>query len=355
MRCATGLNIISGANGQGKTNFLEAVFFLAMGRSFRDARVDALARWGQAAVGVRGTVMSGGVRHEIAVEAGRGHRVRRLDGRAGDLGETLRFFSSLVFASQRLELFRGGPDERRRFLDRGIAAIHPEMVATYREQQRALRQKNELLRRVRETGGNAGLRDQVAAFNTRLAAAGSQIRQARRSYVQDLQEILAGSDGPGDLVPGGAPTLEYRASPKLGEDLEDGALEAALFRALEEQYEAECRRGHALAGPQRDNLLLRQGDADLSRYGSSGQQRASLIALKISKMLVQKRKRGEYPVLLVDDVDAELDADRTRRALALLDGPFQALVASSRAPEWLRERPAARHFRVRNGIIDRLE
>jgi DNA replication and repair protein RecF len=97
------------------------------------------------------------------------------------------------------------------------------------------------------------------------------------------------------------------------------------------------------------------GEADLSRYGSSGQQRATLIALKVCKMLAQKRMRGEYPVLLVDDVDAELDAERTRRALALLDGPFQAVVASARAPEWLQEHSVARHFRVRNGIIDRLE
>jgi DNA replication and repair protein RecF len=201
----------------------------------------------------------------------------------------------------------------------------------------------------------AGLRDQIAAFNGRLAATGARIREARVEYVQSLGEILAAEDGPGELVPGGPPVLEYRPSPRLPAVGTEASLEEALFRGLEGQYEAERRRGHALAGAQRDDLLIRQGDADLARYGSSGQQRAGLIALKICKMLVQNRIRGEYPVLLVDDVDAELDAERTRRALALLDGPFQAFVASARAPEWLRERRLARHLMVRNGIIDRLK
>lgn len=339
-----GLNVISGENGQGKTNILEACFFLAMGRSFRTSRVDSLVRRGEATFSLAGEVRRRQVSHELAIQAGRGVRQRRLDGRQADLGETLDVLACLVFASPRLSLFRGGPDDRRRFLDRGIVGIRPEMVAVYRDYLRALRQKNHLLRQARLGGTINGLREQLDAFNGHLITAAEQIRRTRHGYVKQLQEIMAAESGPGDLVPGGRPAMSYRPHPTLDQDLT-----AAYAGRLDD----ELRRGHALVGPQRDDLSIHLGAGEMNRFASAGQQRAALIALKMAKMLVHKEITGSYPVLLVDDVDAELDAARTRRALDLLAGPYQVLLASAAASGWASEVRVASHFQVRDGIISR--
>jgi DNA replication and repair protein RecF len=339
-----GLNVISGENGQGKTNVLEACFFLAMGRSFRTSRVDSMARRGESKFSLSGQVRHRQVHHELIVHAGRGLRQRQLDGRQADLGESLEVLACMVFASPRLSLFRGGPDDRRRFLDRGIVGIRPEMVKVYRDYLRALRQKNQLLRQARNGGSVAALRQQLEAFNSHLIGAAQQIRRARHDYVKKLGEILQQDAGPGDLVPGGHPEMEYRPHPDLETD---------LASAYAERLDDELRRGHALVGPQRDDLSIHMTAGEMNRFASAGQQRAALIALKMAKMLVHKELAGSYPVLLVDDVDAELDAVRTRRALDLLDGPYQVLLASAAASTWAGEGRVARHFSVQDGIISR--
>ena len=302
---------------------------------------------------IEGNIHRGGVEHQLVVSAARGQRQRTLDGKPAGLEATLGIFSCLVFASPRLDIFRGGPEERRRFLDRGLVAVEPGLIPVYREHGRGLVQKNQLLRRARETGGANRWRDQVTAFNAHLAVSGNVIQRARSRYVDRLQMTLAGHKALGELVPGGPPKLEYLPSPALevaagGESVE---LEAGLRRALDERIEDEVRCGHALIGPQRDTLSIRQRGWEMSGYGSSGQQRAALIALKVAKMLVQRQVSGDYPMLLVDDIDSDLDGERTRRALELLGGPFQVLVASSRGQEWPVLGPETRLLTVEDGII----
>lgn len=348
--CA-GLNVITGDNGHGKTNLLEACFFLAMGRSFRTARVDALPRRGSSFFSLSGEVSHRQVSHFLGVKAGRGLRERTLDGRQSDLGRTLEVMACLVFAAPRLALFRGGPDDRRRFLDRGIVGGKPGMVETYRDHLRALRHKNRLLKEARQGRPVAALREQLAAFNDQLAGTASTIRHERQDYVNRLGKVLALDEGPAGLVPGKRPEIVYRPHPTL-EDGMTGSRED-LLAAYQERADDEIRRGHALVGPQRDDLFIHQDGAEMSRFASAGQQRAALIALKMSKMLVHKEMTGSYPVLLVDDVDAELDADRTRRALHLLTGPYQVLVASASVEAWAGDPRVALHLRVRDGIISR--
>lgn len=324
-----------------------------MGRSFRVSRLDRLVRRGEPLFHLEAQVRSRGVSHRLEVTAGQGERGRQLDGKAAGLADTLNSFACLVFASPRLDLFRGSPQDRRRFLDRGVASIWPDLLPVYRDQVRAGRQKNELLRRARESGGGTQVRDQIQAFNRRLAQSGSRIQQARQRYVDLLHVELVESDALGGLVPGSIPRLAYRPSPRLNWSPMEGVNEiaAALCAAFDERMDEEMRRGVALLGPQRDTLSITQDGCEMATYASSGQQRAALIALKICKMLVHKKLTGDYPVLLVDDVDSELDAERTRRALRILNGEFQAIVASARGAAWPESRPGSRLIRVRNGII----
>lgn len=346
-----GLNVISGDNGEGKTNLLEACFFLAMGRSFRTTRVDALPRRGARSFSLSGDVTHRQVDHHLGVKAGRGLRERTLDGGQSDLGRTLEVLACLVFAAPRLALFRGGPDDRRRFLDRGIVGGRPGMVEIYRDHLRALRQKNRLLRQARQDRSAALLRDQLTAFNTQLAGTAAVIRHERQDYVHRLGRVLARDEGPAGLVPGPRPEMTYLPHPVLPQGMKGS--QGELLAAYEERAGDELNRGHALLGPQRDDLSIHQNGAEMSRFSSAGQQRAALIALKMSKMLVHKEMTGSYPVLLVDDVDAELDAHRTRRALQMLSGPYQVLVASASAAAWAGEQQVALHLKVRDGIISR--
>lgn len=322
---------------------------LATGRSFRDARLDALPRRGSAGFGLGTEVDSRGVSHSLTLRSGDGRHQRELDGRPADLGESLQVYACVLFALGRLSLFRGPAEERRRFLDRGLAALDPGLLAAMRGYGRTLRQKNVLLRSAREGSGGRELRDQVLAFNRRLASEGAVLRAARADYAARLQARLATQPGLGALVPGGVPTLTYRASGHAS--AQDEPLEAALRAAMDGRLEEELRRGHAVVGPHRDDLELAIGGLALGRYGSSGQQRATLIALKLAKLFIHKEMHGEYPILLLDDVDSELDAERTERALDLLEGPFQAIVASARAAEWAPKRPVTHHLEVRDGIL----
>ena len=128
-----------------------------------------MPRQGSHSFSLTGDITTRQVDHHLGVKAGRGLRERTLDGSHSDLGRTLEVLACLVFASPRLALFRGGPDDRRRFLDRGIVGGRPGMVDIYREHLRALRQKNRLLRQARQGGSTAGQRDQLTAFNDQLA------------------------------------------------------------------------------------------------------------------------------------------------------------------------------------------
>lgn len=343
------MNLVSGPNGQGKTNLLEAAFVLATGRSFRDARLDALPRRGSSGFGLGAEVGSGGGSHALSFRASSGQRRRELDGRPADLGETLAVHGCVLFALGRLSLFRGPSEERRRFLDRGLVALEPRLLAAVRGYGRTLRQKNALLRSQRNGSGGREARDLVPAFNRRLAAEGAILQGARADYAARLQAHLVTHPGLGALVPGGIPTLTYRPSGTVAGAA--AGIETGLRGAMDARVEDELRRGHALVGPHRDDVEFAIGDLSLGRFGSSGQQRAALIALKLAKLFIHKEMHGEYPILLLDDVDSELDAERSERALDLLDGPFQAIVASARAAEWIPGRPVTQHLEVRGGIL----
>ncbi|MFQ5768565.1 MAG: DNA replication/repair protein RecF [Acidobacteriota bacterium] len=349
-------NLITGNNGQGKTNLLEAVSCLAVGRSFRVARMEPIPRHGQGFFVLDGWVESGGVEHEIHLEAGPGVRRRHLDGKQVGVGETLEIFSCVAFASSRLDLFLGGPEARRRFLDRGLVSLRPSLLRVQRDYARAVRQKNRLLRQARRTGvqGRA-LRGQIEAFNGQLAAAGGRLRCERMEYAGLLARTLEERVDLRRLVPGGDLGLTYRPSPALeGDDSgtqERDELKRRLFAAMNEIMAAELRAGHALIGPHRDDLAVAIQGTDLRLFGSAGQQRAALLALKMAKMSVHRQVRGCYPVLLVDDVDAELDARRTRQALAVLSGPFQVFVASAGLGNWPDQSSSTLHLGAENGII----
>jgi DNA replication and repair protein RecF len=302
-----GLTAVIGGNGEGKTNLLEAVAWLATLSSFRGAPTEALVRRGAPFAVVRALAERDG--RELLLEAqlrpSGPNRVlvnRQPLRRARDLLGSLRVS---VFTPDDLEIVKGGPGERRRFLDDALVAVHPRNDVLRAEVDRILRQRNALLRQAR------GRLDEGAAFtldvwDAKLAEAGDSLAATREDLVRRLRPVLAASY---DAL-AGAPasvTVEYVAPWRS----------AGLAAALAEARAEDLRRGVSTVGPQRDELLLTIAGAPARTYASQGEQRTLALALRLALHHVVTAATASAPVLLLDDVFSELDPDR---GAALLDG-----------------------------------
>lgn len=313
-----GLTVVRGANGEGKTNLLEAVGYLATLASFRGVPAEALVREGCAQAVVRGDGERGG--RQLLVEAeivpgGRGRvsvnkqRVRR----GSDLLGALRVS---VFSPDDLELVKGGPSARRRYLDDTLVALHPRYDALRRDLERILRQRTALLR---QSGGRPT--PEIAAtldvWDAKLAAAGEALADARADLVGRLEPALAKAYA--DLAPErGLIAAAYDAPWRA----------AGLAAALADARAEELRRGVCLVGPHRDDLSLRINAMPARTHASQGEQRSLALALRLAAHRLVADALDEVPILLLDDVFSELDPDRTDALLHHLPAG-QALLSTA--------------------------
>jgi DNA replication and repair protein RecF len=315
---ADGLTVISGANGAGKTNLLEAVYFGCTGRSPRTSNERELVRRGAtvARVELELTDDDGVRKLAIGFEPGESKHVV-LDGSTldGPPGLDARPPVS-VFLPERLELVKGPPGSRRAHLDQLVAALWPARAGTRSAYSRALAQRNALLARTR--GGASA--EALGAWDRELARQGLQLMQDRREAVDGVRAGFAGLAARLGL-PGEA-ELRYRPrSP--AQSLEELEAELADRRA------ADIERGFTVHGPHRDELQLLLDGAALRSYGSQGQQRVALLALLFAERELLAERRGRAPLMLLDDVMSELDADRRDLLAELLRGGGQSLVTAT--------------------------
>jgi len=193
---------------------------------------------------------------------------------------------------------------------------------------------------------------ELEAWSERFVAGGARVAAARQGYVALLSEAVG--ERAAELLPEGAEVrLEYRPGLRDAQGCGDGSIEAAaeaLRRALAQVAGAERRRGHSLVGPHRDDLRVNLGERDLARFGSAGQQRAALLALKLTRLELYREQAGEAPLLLVDDMDSDLDDAASERLLSRV-GRSQTLVTTCKRGSRERYGPASRAYRVRDGAI----
>lgn len=326
-----GLTVVRGSNGEGKTNLLEAIGYLCALDSFRGAPNDALVRDGAAQAVVRGEGERQG-RH-LLVEAeitpgGRGRvtvnkqRLRR----ASELLDSLRVS---VFAPDDLELVKGGPSARRRYLDDTLVALSAKHDALRRDLDRVLRQRTALLR---QSGGR--LTPDIAAtldvWDSKLAATGTRLADARAALVTRLEPALAKAYA--DLAP----------SPGCVPERSGGDVSAAydapwrtkgLAAALADARTEELRRGVCLVGPHRDDLTLRINAMPARTHASQGEQRSMALALRLAAHRLVAEALDDVPVLLLDDVFSELDPGRTEALLHHLPRGQAVLTTAGPLPE----------------------
>jgi DNA replication and repair protein RecF len=334
---ADGLTVVAGDNGEGKTNLLEAIGYLATLESFRGAPADALVRAGAASAVVRAEGERDGRGLLLEAELGAG-RTRVLVNRqplkrARDL---LGAFRVTVFAPDDLELVKGGPAGRRRYLDELLVSLHPKNAALQSDVERILRQRTALLR---QSGGrlDQSAADTLAIWDTRLAEKGTELVEAREALVHDLEpELVKAYD-----------QVAHTAAAVSGAYARSWGSDVSLLDALAEARADDVRRGVSTVGPHRDDVVLHLAAMPARTHASQGEQRSLALALRLAGHAVVGDAIGTPPTLLLDDVFSELDVGRSDALLTHLP-EGQALLTTA-GPIPTGATPSA-VFRVRNGV-----
>ncbi len=320
-----GLNVISGDNGQGKTNWLEAIYLLATTKSFRTQRPQEAIRFGENLSVVRGRVARAqDVHRDLQVTIQGSSKTLSLNGKRESVASYLSQLHVVPFTADELEVVRGGPEARRRFLDRGVVSLHHSYVQTLADYQRVIKQKNRLLQDISESETNTdNARELIEPWNEQLISLGAAIHRARLDYVGRLGGSLQQRLFEREEV-----TIRYVSALEGKGDLED--YEALLKERLRLRLSAEISSGYSLIGPHRDDLEILFDGRDIRTYGSSGQQRSALILLDLAAISVYYSWHNEYPLFLMDDVDAELDQKRIGHLLEYLEGRTQTFITTSK-------------------------
>jgi DNA replication and repair protein RecF len=302
--------LVYGPNGHGKTNLLEAVYFLCTLRPLRATRLSELQRFGQERCRVEGEVRIAGLDRSIAVLVDQGTRTAQVDGKTTrDLEAYFGGISVVAFTPDDLAVVKGAPEHRRRHLDRAVFNRFPAFLAESRTYARVLRSRNRLLRE----GAATPL---IQAFDPPFAEAAARIVSRRRALLSELGERYSQTLG---ALSGGElrGVLSYRPEGiPAGVGEED--LASAYLEAAEGRLERDRQRGYTGLGPHTDRLrFLLDGRAARS-FASQGQQRAMVLAWKIAEIENLRDHLGHQPLLLLDDVSSELDPERNRQLLAYL-------------------------------------
>ena len=319
LRLGPGLTVVSGRNGAGKTNLLEALYFACTGRSCRTANERECVRFGAELTRLELGCEDALGRHEVTVGFRPGEPKRlAVDGAPVErlTDATARPLVS-VFLPDRLELVLGAPTLRRAHLDQVVAALWPARAQPRRAYSAALAQRNALLASIR--AGRAS-RASVPAWDAQLARHGILLMQDRAATVERLRPRFAAHAAGLGLE--GEAELRYR--PRSAAAAAD-----ALAAELAERLDADLERGFTGHGPHRDEVSFRREGRELRAFGSRGQQRLGLLALLLAEREELAAERGAAPLLLLDDVMSELDAARRERLAALLRDGGQTVVSTT--------------------------
>jgi len=358
--------LLVGDNAQGKTSILEAIYFLASFTSFQTNVDRQLVNFHEAKnpLAVARLVAEyerGKKKHKLEARlilepAGiNGQRLRKeilLDGVKKQMNEVIGHFNAVIFVPQMSQIVEGGPDERRRYLNLALAQAVPAYAGVLGEYTQALGQRNALLKALNERGVVPGLPksgngDQLQVWDETLARLGARIIQWRIEAVQQIERLAARvhhelTHGHEILRLNYQPAYDPLENPdgqiglRLTTDVDRSALKVDEIRAgfltrLLQLHSEEIARGVTTIGPHRDELRFLANGIDLGDYGSRGQLRTALLALKMAEVSWMKERTGEWPVILLDEVMAELDLQRRADLLKYVSESEQVLFTATDA------------------------
>jgi len=321
--------ILVGNNAQGKSNLLEAVELLATLRSHRMARDRDLVREGEATSQIHATLeRQTGISDLTLTLRRNGRRTVALN------SETLRrqmdflgVLNAVQFSSLDLDLVRGGPEGRRSWLDTLLIQLEPVYAHILQQYHQVLRQRNAFLKHNVETRHLSSLQSELAVWDAQLASTGTRVIRRRDRAIQRLAPIASAWHA---SISGSTEILELKYSPNISlehnhpEQIQQAFLDKIQLRAV-----AELHQGTTLVGPHRDEIELTINQTPARQYGSQGQQRTLVLALKLAELQLIEEVVGEPPLLLLDDVLAELDPSRQNQLLDTIQDRFQTLITTT--------------------------
>ena len=352
-----GVAVLVGQNGMGKTNLIEALGYVATLDSHRVATDAPLVRAGASSGVIRCEIVHDGreLLVELEIVPGRANRARLNRSPVRRSREVLGALRMVLFAPEDLELVRGDPAERRRYLDDLLVARLPRFAGVRADYDRVVKQRNALLRTAYLTRKVGGTRGQdlstLAVWDQHLAHHGAELLAGRLELAAALGPHLTKAY---DAVAAGRSTASIAYASRLGESLvpDRPQLEQALLASLAERRQNEVERGVTLVGPHRDDLSLTLGDLPTKGYASHGESWSFALALRLAAYDLL-RADGIEPVLVLDDVFAELDSGRRERLAALVSDATQLLVTCA-VPEDVPATLRGARYDVGSGTVTRV-
>jgi len=339
------INLIYGDNAQGKTNLLEAIHLLLMQRPFKQVKLEELISFGSSECRIKGEVESEAGLDEVHVLLSGEKKTIRLNGKIVYKASRITGRYNVVsFLPSDIELVKGSPQGRRRYLDALICTLEPGHLRDLRLYHRSLLQRNALLART------SGLtREMLEVWDSRLAESGSLIISRRHKYIgllrphlERIYKLTSGEDAVPDIV--------YRTSPGSDDGIEEG-----FKRELASRFDKDKGRGHTTYGPHRDVVGFTIRGKDASLFASQGEAKSLALALKTSEIELVRSTLGKTPILLLDDVTSELDERRKGFLFGLLDTfPGQIFITATSLGD-IRLGGEKRVFRIRAGRAEQTQ
>ncbi|WP_338553779.1 DNA replication/repair protein RecF [Paenibacillus sp. KS-LC4] len=320
------VNLFVGPNAQGKTNLLEAIFALALTKSHRTSKDKELIGWEADSARLQGTVDKryGTAQLELLLSTqGKKAKINGLEQRK--LSNFIGSLNVVMFAPEDLEIVKGTPGVRRRFLDMEIGQVQPGYLHTLQQYGKVLVQRNNYLKTASPSSMQQTMLD---VWNTQLAELGVKIMKKREHFIHKLQrwaeQIHSGITAGSEQL-----TITYRPSLGSGEPEDESVLFEQFMIKLTQVKDQEIRRGMSLVGPHRDDLAFFINGKEASVYGSQGQQRTTALSLKLAEIELIAEEIGEYPLLLLDDVLSELDQHRQTQLIETFQSKVQTFITTT--------------------------
>lgn len=338
MEFSQGTNILYGENAQGKTNILESLYMLSTTKSHRGVRDRDMIRFGREESHIRSLIMKGGIDYRIDMHlrknkskgiAINGQRIKKAS-------ELIGILHIVFFSPEDLGIVKNGPAERRRFMDMELCQLDASYLHNLNQYNKTVENRNRLLRDIYMF---PDLKETLDVWDAQLVNFGSKIIESRRRFILDLNGIVGEIHG---KLSGGREHLSLLYEPNAAaEDLEE---------RLRSSRERDIHMKTTSTGPHRDDFSFMDGEIDLRRYGSQGQQRTCALSLKLSEIDLVKKMIGHRPVLMMDDVLSELDSGRQNYLLNTIGG-IQTFITCTGLDEFVNNRfRIDQVYRVENGI-----
>ncbi|HEU4962436.1 MAG TPA: DNA replication/repair protein RecF [Bacilli bacterium] len=343
------VNIFVGQNAQGKTNVIEAILLLSVGKSHRTNRDAELVRFEQ-----EGSVLQGKIERDerdVRLELqllpkGKKSKVNGVEKRK--MSDFVGHLNVVMFAPEDLQLIKGGPQQRRRFLDVEIGQVSPQYLYNLTQYQKVLLQRNNLLKEIGKTGKGA---EMLPIWDDQLAVYGAKVIRKRVEYVDKLEAFAKDIH---NRISGGKEALSFRYVNSFDLGASDFDLDERYVAELQRKRKSDEMRGSTSVGPHRDDLEVRINDLAVQTFGSQGQQRTASLSIKLAEIELIRSEVGEYPILLLDDVLSELDEQRQLHLVESMGERVQTLITTTSTfgmEQFLQQE--ANIYRVEQGTIAR--